>query len=137
MTELELSIAIEELLVARNLRGMQHARAALEPGYYLRAASKLRDIHGTVLIGTGFPVSGTFETDGPVGAIALYDTLLTLGADPMLACGAPLSESIKGDYRLLELFARDLASARQEAAETLRVAYPRPAIRYDAQKRPE
>lgn len=124
MTDLELGIAIEELLVARNLRGMQHARAALEPGYYLRAASHLRDIRGTVLIGTGFPVSGTFETDGPVGAIALYDTLLALGADPMLACGAPLSESIRGDYRLLELFARDLASAEQEAADTLRELQP-------------
>ncbi len=124
MTELELSIAIEELLVARNLRGMQYARAALEPGYYLRAASHLRDIRGTVLIGTGFPVSGTFETDGPVGAIALYDTLLTLGADPMLACGAPLSESIKGDYRLLELVARDLASAEEEAVATLEALQP-------------
>ena len=63
--------AMEELLVARNLRHMQLARAALQPGYYLRAARHLKDIHGTIIIGTGFPVAGTFETDGPVGAIAL------------------------------------------------------------------
>ena len=72
MTELELSVAIEELLVARNPRHMQVARAALAPGYYLRAADLLRDVAGNVLIGTGFPVTTTFETDGPVGAIALY-----------------------------------------------------------------
>ena len=124
MTDLELSTAIEAVLVERNLRQMAVARAALEPGYYLRAGQTLRGLRGTVLIGTGFPVSGTFETDGPVGAIALYDTLLALGAEPMLACGAPLSESLKGDYHLLELFARDLASAEREAADTLHRLQP-------------
>ena len=66
MNELELSTAIEALLVERNPRHMQVARAALEPGYYLRAARQLRDIRGPVIIGTGFPVTTTFETDGPV-----------------------------------------------------------------------
>ena len=42
MTELDLSTAIEELLVARNPRHMQVARAALDPGYYLRAAQFLQ-----------------------------------------------------------------------------------------------
>ncbi len=119
MTDLELSIAIETALVARNPRGMQVARAALEPGYYLRAASILRDIRGTVLIGTGFPVIGTFETDGPVGAIALYLALETLGAEPVLACGAPLSDRLQDDYRVLELAARDLEAARREAGQEL------------------
>ncbi|MFT5335999.1 MAG: hypothetical protein ACI9GB_003923, partial [Halioglobus sp.] len=41
MTETELSQAIENLLVARNLRQMQTAQAALKPGYFLRAASHL------------------------------------------------------------------------------------------------
>ena len=80
MNEQLLSEEIEQLLVARNLRHMAMARAALRPGYYLRAASHLRDIRGTVIIGTGFPVSGTFETDGPVGAMALYQALAVLGA---------------------------------------------------------
>ena len=71
MNDLELSTAIEELLVMRNPRHMQVARAALDAGYYLRAARSLRDIRGNVIIGTGFPVTDTFETDGPVGAIAL------------------------------------------------------------------
>jgi hypothetical protein len=124
MSELELSQAIEELLVARNLRDMQVARSALQTGYYLRAATHLRDLTGTVIIGTGFPVSGTFETDGPVGAIALYDTLKSLGAAPVLACGAPLCDSLDGDYELLKLRAKALPEAHAEAQEKLTALNP-------------
>jgi hypothetical protein len=125
VNEQALSERIERLLVARNLRDMETARAALTPGYYLRAARLLRDLRGTVIIGTGFPVSGTFETDGPVGAMALYQALRTLGAAPVIACGPPLSKALAGDYTVLELTARDLASARIEAAEQLRALQPR------------
>lgn len=125
MSDLELSIAIEAALVDRDLRHMQVARAALEPGYYLRAANILRDISGTVLIGTGFPVTNTFETDGPVGAIALYDTLQKLGAEPVLACGPPLCDCLEGDYRVLKLAARDLPSATAEAKARLAQFAPR------------
>ena len=128
MTDLELSIAIEELLVSRNLRGMRTARAALEPGYYLRAAQHLRQLRGTVLIATGFPVSGTFETDGPVGAIALYDCMKDQGADPVLACGAPLSETLDQDYRLLKLRARDIEDAAAEARSHLEALAPQAVI---------
>lgn len=124
MTELQLSIAIEELLVARNPRHMQVARAALEPGYYLRAARYLQNIRGSVIIGTGFPVTATFETDGPVGAIALYDTLETLGAKPILACGPPLSTSLAADYRVLELTTKDLETAQREAPQQLQALQP-------------
>jgi hypothetical protein len=124
MSELELSVAIEEVLVARNPRHMQVARAALEPGYYLRAARYLRNIEGNVIIGTGFPVTSTFETDGPVGAIALYDTLQALGSRPILACGPPLSRSLADDYRVLELCARDIEAARDEANTQLLALQP-------------
>ena len=124
MNDLSLSQAIEELMVARNLRNMQLARAALPPDYYLRAARQLRDPHGTVIIGTGFPVTDTFETDGPVGAIALYDCLQALGAEPVIACGPPLSDAIAADYRVLHLHAGDLASAQEEAAAQLERLQP-------------
>jgi hypothetical protein len=124
VNELQLSEAIERLLVARNLRHMETARAALIPGYYLRAARLLRELRGTIIIGTGFPVSSTFETDGPVGAMALYQALRTLGAAPVIACGAPLSTALASDYTVLELTARDLPSARLEAAEQLRALEP-------------
>jgi len=119
-----LSTAIEAALVTRNLRNMQVAREALTPGYYLRAAQKLRDISGPVIIGTGFPVTGTFETDGPVGAIALYDALEKLGAEPWLACGPPLSQCLREDYRLIELHARSLADAEVEAQSNLAKLQP-------------
>lgn len=124
MTELQLSTAIEELLVARNPRNMQLARAALEPGYYLRAAQSLQGIRATIIIGTGFPVTATFETDGPVGAIALYDTLEALGARPILACGPPLSDALIADYRVLQLTARDLEAAAEQAREQLQLLQP-------------
>jgi D-glutamate cyclase-like protein len=124
MSAFELAQTVEELLVARNPRHMQVARAALQPGYYLRAAQRLHDISGSIIIGTGFPVTDTFETDGPVGAIALYDTLKTLGAEPVIACGPPLSRALAQDYQLIELSARDLASAEQEALGQLRMLAP-------------
>ena len=119
MNNIELSGAIEDILVARNLRHMKTAQAALEPGYYFRAAQQLRDISGCVIVATGFPVGDTFETDGPVGAIALYDTLEGLGIEVHLACAAPLSNALRGDYRVLDLHATDLTSAKLEAQENL------------------
>lgn len=128
MNEQALSEAIEQLLVARNLRGMQVARTALKPGYYQRAATHLRGLRGTVIIGTGFPVSGTFETDGPVGAIALYHALKALGAQPVIACGPPLSHALAGDYAILELTAPDLLSAHREAEAQLQSLQPQAII---------
>jgi hypothetical protein len=91
MNDLQRSRAIENALVRRNPRGMQQIQAALRPGYYLRAAEMLRDLEGTVLIGTGFPKASSFETDGPAGAIHLYHALERLGARPTIACGNPLA----------------------------------------------
>ncbi len=100
---LELSQRIEDVLVARNLRGMQQVQSHLQPGYIVRAAQHLRNAKGHVLIGTGFPVVKTFETDGPVGAIALYDTLQVLGATPVLVCGPPISGVLADHYRVHEI----------------------------------
>ncbi len=124
MSEQRLSEAIEALLTERNPRGMQAARAALEPGYYLRAARHLREVTGTVLIATGFPVTGTFETDGPVGAIALYNALEDLGAQPILACGPPLSGALCDDYRVLELTGETRAAGEAQAERELAALQP-------------
>ncbi|WP_461480439.1 glutamate cyclase domain-containing protein [Porticoccus sp.] len=98
--DLLLSQRIEQLLVERNLRGMADLRAHLKPGYCLRAAQLLRDCRGPALIGTGFPVLDTFETDGPAGAIALYRVLEALGSEPVLVCGEQLANALAGDYRV-------------------------------------
>ena len=102
-TDLALSRTIEDILVARNLRGMKSVQPYLKPGYCMRAANILRHCKGHVFIGTGFPVVDTFETDGPVGTIALYDALETLGASPVIVCGRPISGLLASKYRVHEI----------------------------------
>jgi hypothetical protein len=118
MTPEELSRAVEALLVARNPRSMQRLAAALEPGYCLRAARALLG-RCSVIIGTGFPVADTFETDGPPGAMALYRALERLGTQCHLACAAPLADRIEGDFAVLVLEAFDHPAARAEARRRL------------------
>lgn len=101
--DLSLSQQIEDLLVARNPRGMQTAQSALSPGYCLRSAQMIAQCSGNVLIGTGFPVNGTYETDGPVGAVALYRALFAIGINPVLVCGEPLASAVKGEYQVYSM----------------------------------
>lgn len=128
MNELQLSKKIEDLLVARNPRGMKDVQPALKLGYYLRAATLIREViaepGAVVLIGTGFPVVDTFETDGPVGAIALYNALESLGAEPVIVCGAPLSTALAAQYRVQEILVGPHDEREQEASRTLAVLKP-------------
>ena len=112
LNDQQLSRQIEDALVARNPRGMAQVQPALTAGYCLRAAQILQNCindkpGATVLIGTGFPVVGTFETDGPVCAIALYDTLEHLGAVPVIVCGQPLVGALMQRYRTHEIWVGD------------------------------
>lgn len=117
--ETALSKQIEDILVARNLRGMKTVQPALVPGYYLRAARILNKCKGHVLIGTGFPVVDTFETDGPVGAIALYQALEKLGATPVLVCGPPVSQALMADFRVHEIRVGEHQERTLEAFQAL------------------
>lgn len=117
--EATLSKQIEDLLVARNLRGMQTIQPQLESGYYLRAARMLNRCRGHVLIGTGFPVVDTFETDGPVGAIALYKVLEAIGATPVIVCGPPVSQALMPDYRVHEIRVGEHKERTLEAFQAL------------------
>lgn len=103
LTDLQLSTVIETMMVEQNLRGMQSLYAHQQTGTYLRAAKSLFDAKETILIGTGFAVKQTFETDGPVGAIALYNVLKGLGKNPILVSGNPLYSAIKDDFNCFEL----------------------------------
>ena len=113
-----LSEQIESMLVERNLRGMKDLQPQLTPGYCLRAASVLYNIKGTVLIGTGFPVMDTFETDGPVGALILYRALELLGATPVLVCGTPMANAFQHDYRtcVISIGKKDIGLAEAQRA---------------------
>ncbi len=122
--ELSLSRRIEDILVARNLRGMKTVQPHLEPGYCLRAAKILHSCRGIVLIGTGFPVVETFETDGPVGAIAFYETLEKLGATPILVCGKPIAEALAERFRVYEIHVGDHDRREYEAQHALTAFRP-------------
>jgi hypothetical protein len=119
-----LSCDIENLLVERNLRGMKTVQGALPAGYVLRAAQLMLPIRGRVLIGTGFPVVDTFETDGPVGAIALYNAFEALGAEPVIVCGPPLSDELADQYRVHPLKVGPHESQDQEALTALKELEP-------------
>lgn len=121
---LALSQQIEQLMVRKNLRGMQKLLPHLRPGSYLRAARTLNQCSGTVLIGTGFPVLDTFETDGPVGAIALYQLLTELGASPVIVCGDPLYSALKTDYQCFQLPVNQYQDLATFAAQSLQQLAP-------------
>jgi len=115
--EIKLSQQIEDMLVELNLRGMKDLQSKIAHGYCLRAAEILMGVTGTVLIGTGFPVNDTFETDGPVGALILYKTLELLGANPVLVCSTPIAELIQHDYRLCVVSVGEQAKAKRSTSK--------------------
>lgn len=94
---------IEDIILSHGTRGMDRIRAAVPVGYCDRAADLILKHKGRVLIGTGFPVGGSFETDGPIGAIALYRVLAGLGVEPIFGCAPPISKVLAGDFRTLEV----------------------------------
>jgi hypothetical protein len=94
---------IEEIILSHGARGMDRIRGAVPAGYCARAAKLIIENKGRVLIGTGFPVVGSFETDGPIGAIALYRVLEGLGYEPIFGCAPPISQVLAGDFRTLEV----------------------------------
>jgi len=94
---------IEKIILQFSTRGMERLSLAIPHGYCCRAAQLIRNNPGTVLIGTGFPVKGTFETDGPLGAIAMYDILRRLGHDPVFVCGPPLSGVLGERFNTYEI----------------------------------
>ena len=117
--DLALSRKIEDILVARNLRGMKTVQPHLEAGYCMRAANILQQCGGNILIGTGFPVVKTFETDGPVGAIAMYEAFEKIGATPTIVCGKPLSQALSAKYRVHEIRVGDHDAREHEALQAL------------------
>lgn len=119
----EFASAVEHLLVERNLRRMAELRPALTPGYTLRAGQVLARAQ-TVIIGTGFPVAKTFETDGPLGAIALYQALERLGKTCHLACADPLASALGNDFKVTQLEAFSIEDGQREAQRNLAAIRP-------------
>ncbi len=120
-----LSQKIEAIILQHGERGMDRLSRSLPPGYCGRAARMLLDHCGTVIIGTGFPVSGSFESDGPIGAIALYRVLQQLGSRPVFACAPPISRILARDFTTHELSFADWNASRDAARRALAELGPR------------
>ncbi len=77
----EISETIEDIILSQDKRGMLALRPYLPDDYCSQAAQFIMDNPGDVIIVTGFYVvmSGTPETDGPSGAIAIGEALKALG----------------------------------------------------------
>ncbi len=94
-------IAIERALLRHSDRGMEQVALWLGPGYCRRAAEALwKGPRGRVVIATGFPVKGTYETDGPIGAAALYQALETIGFEPWFVAAPPVAHALAEAYRV-------------------------------------
>ncbi|MBP1634641.1 MAG: hypothetical protein H6Q10_1215 [Acidobacteria bacterium] len=91
-------MSIENLVLARDHRGVSALRPYLAPDFCERAASLVLRNPGTVLIVTGFyiPAGCAPETDGPPGAATLGAALAALGYDPVYVTDERSSAVMRG-----------------------------------------
>jgi len=94
---------IENIILMHSSRGMDALIERVAEGYCRRAADLILKNKGVVLIGTGFPVGGSFETDGPIGAISLYGVLEDLGYEPIFVCAPPISRILGKKHAVHEI----------------------------------
>lgn len=116
---------IEKIILQHGNRGMNRLQKSLMPGYCRRAAQLILENKGVVVIGTGFPISGSYESDGPIGAIALYRVLLDLGYEPVFACGPPISKILSNGFLTYELPLADWEESRPAVKKALRDLDPK------------
>lgn len=119
-----LSDTIEEIILQHSSRGMNRIRKHIEVGYCQRAARLILDNRGVVLISTGFPVAGSFESDGPIGAIALCHVLMHLGYQPVFVCGPPLSKIISKSFETYEIPIASWDKSKKPIMQALRTLKP-------------
>jgi len=96
-------VQIENIILTHSSRGMEALRKGLSGGYCKRVAHLILKKKGVVLIGTGFPVGSSFETDGPIGAISLYKVLEYLNNRPIFVCAPPISRILSQDFNTYEI----------------------------------
>ena len=86
-------MTIEDIILSRDTRGVSRLRRKLPTDFCSRAAQYVLESEGPVIIMTGFYVRGSWETDGPPGAVVIGRALeklgrrvtyITDGAAPML-----------------------------------------------------
>jgi len=115
----KLSERVEKIILQYSSRGMTTIRRQMDVGYCLRASTLILNNKGIVLIGTGFPVAGTFESDGPIGAIALYRVLMHLEYKPVFVCAPPISKVLSRNFHTFEIPIADWDASRQFVRDAL------------------
>ncbi len=118
------SRAVEKLLIRENHRLMAEISEALEPGYLLRAAQYLLACSGPVYIVTGFPVSDTFETDGPAGAFALYRLCEKLGNQPVIITDTVIAGALQDRFACRSIAGKSFETVSKTAEALYREAPP-------------
>lgn len=98
--------SIEDIILARDRRGISQLRTHVAPDFCEQAAAYLLDCidpgPSTVVVATGFYIlsAGAPETDGPLGAVVIGDALDALGHEVVYVTdhyAAPLMTSLRGD----------------------------------------
>jgi hypothetical protein len=117
-------VTIEDVVLRHDKRGVAALRSHVPADFCHEAARLLADHAGPVLITTGFYIlkTGTPETDGPPGAVAIGRALERLGrrvlhvTDPV---SAALMKGLTGPDQVLTFPVVDEAASRTHAKELL------------------
>src|SRR5438105_8418171 len=111
-------VTIEDVILRYDRRGVSALRAHLPADFCRQAAKLLTEPPGTVLVTTGFYIlkTGTPETDGPPGAVAIGRALERLGRRVLYVTdrvSEPLMRALTSPEQVLSFpVAADAASAR-------------------------
>jgi hypothetical protein len=127
-------MSIENLVLARDHRGVSALRPYLAPDFCERAASLVLQHPGVVLVVTGFyiPAGGAPETDGPPGAAAMGEALAALGYRPVYVTDERSVGVVRGlappGATVLEFPMADHEASREHARRVLAEHAPSLAI---------
>jgi hypothetical protein len=117
-------LTIEDIILQQDKRGIAALRSYLPPDYCTQAAAFIMEHPGDVTITTGFYIlmTGTPETDGPPGALAIGQALETLGRKVTYVTDslcAPVLRDWAGDGTEVVDFPITGVAASQQVSEEL------------------
>ena len=112
---------IEDVILQQDRRGVSRLRPYLPQDFCAQAARYILDHPGDVLVATGFYIlmSGTSETDGPPGAVAIANALQALGRRVTLVadefCAPALRDCLGAGAGVVDFPIADPEASRQFA----------------------
>ena len=123
-------MTIEDIILARDRRGISKLRPHLPANFATEAGQLILDNPGTAIVVTGFYIldAGHAETDGPPGAVVIGSALNQLGYNVIHVTDQYASEIMDktgGDYsRVIEFPIIDDEASKQFAANLLAEVSP-------------